>query len=104
MRIFFDPRAPATPSYKTLPLFMRLGAGTYEQFLFRNGWGPDSTAITILAGDHFTDHQHFDKGQFLIYHRGGLAVDSGAYDRMYQPDRHANEYAPRTLAHNCVLV
>ncbi len=104
MRIFFDPRAPSTPSYKTLPLFMRLGAGTYEQVMFRNGWGPDSTAITILAGDHFTDHQHFDKGQFLIYHRGGLAVDSGAYDRMYQPDRHANEYAPRTLAHNCVLV
>ncbi|MBI4873114.1 MAG: heparinase II/III family protein [Acidobacteria bacterium] len=104
MRIFFDPREPVTPSYRTLPLFQRLGAGTYDQFLWRSGWGADSTMITILAGDHYTDHQHFDKGQFLIYRRGGLAVDSGAYDGMYRPDRHANEYAPRTLAHNCLLV
>jgi hypothetical protein len=104
MRIFFDPRAPRTPSYQSLPRAMRLGAGTYEHIMLRNGWAPESTLITILAGDHFTDHQHFDKGQFLIYHRGGLAVDSGAYDRMYQPDRHSNEYAPRTLAHNCMLV
>ena len=104
MRVFYDPRAPDEPSYRTLPLFQRLGTGTAEQFSLRNGWGPDSTAITILAGNHFTDHQHFDKGQFLIYHRGGLAVDSGTYDRMYQADRHSAEYAPRTLAHNCLLV
>ena len=104
MRIFYDPRAPDEPLYRTLPLFQRLGTGTAEQFSLRNGWGPDSTAITILAGDHFTDHQHFDKRQFLIYHRGGLAVDSGTYDRMYQADRHSAEYAPRTLAHNCLLV
>jgi len=104
MRIFFDPRAAKMPSYQTLPQAMRLGAGTYEHLMFRNGWTPASTLITILAGDHFTDHQHFDKGQFLIYHRGGLAVDSGAYDQMYQPGQHSNEYAPRTLAHNCLLV
>ena len=104
MRIFFDPRALRTPSFQTLPRAMRLGAGTYEHIMLRNGWTPGSTLITILAGDHFTDHQHFDKGQFLIYHRGGLAVDGGAYDRMYQPGRHSNEYAPRTLAHNCIIV
>jgi hypothetical protein len=104
MRMFHDAHARRRPSYRTLPLAMRLGAGTYEQIMFRNGWGPDSTLVTILAGDHYTDHQHFDKGQFLIYHRGGLAIDSGAYDGMYQPGRHPNEYAQRTLAHNCLLV
>ncbi|MGE5644552.1 MAG: heparinase II/III family protein [Acidobacteriota bacterium] len=104
MRIFGDARASRTPSYRTLPLAMRLGAGAYEQIMFRNGWDPGSTLVTILGGSHFTDHQHFDKGQFLIYHRGGLAIDSGAYDGMYQPGRHSNEYAQRTLAHNCLLV
>jgi len=104
MRIFYDPNAPRSPSYKTLPLAMRLGEGTYEQIVFRNGWGMDNTHIAILAGDHFTDHQHFDKGQFLIYHRGGLAIDSGTYDGMYKRGTHAGEYAPRTLAHNCLLI
>lgn len=104
MRIFFDPRAGLWPSYTTLPTFLRLGAGSFEQFMLRSGWTQDSTMITIVAGDHYTDHQHFDKGQFLIYHRGGLAIDSGAYWQMYKPGAHANEYAPRTLAHNCLLV
>jgi hypothetical protein len=104
MRIFFDPRASRTPSYRTLPLAARMGAGTYEQVVWRSGWDRDSTHITVLAGDHFTDHQHFDKGQFLIYHGGALAVDGGAYDGMYKPGGHPNEYASRTLAHNCLLV
>lgn len=103
MRIFFERAAAREPSYHTLPTAMRMGAGTYEQIVFRGGWRPDSTQVTILAGDHFTDHQHFDKGHFLIYRRGGLAIDGGAYDGMYKPG-HWNDYACRTVAHNCVLV
>jgi hypothetical protein len=104
MRMFSDARAPLTPSFRTLPLAMRLGAGTDEHIVFRNGWNVDSTQITILAGSHYTDHQHFDKGSFLIYHGGGLAVDSGTYDSMYKAGGHWNNYATRTLAHNCLLV
>lgn len=104
MRVFHDLRASREPSYKTLPRALRMGEGTYEHIAWRNGWGPDSTLITILAGDHFTDHQHFDKGSFLIYQHGGLAVDSGAYDGMYKKGGHSGEYAVRTLAHNCLLV
>ena len=104
MRVFHDPSAPLAPSYHTLPLSMRLGTGTGEQIMFRNGWGPDSTLITVLAGDHYTDHQHFDKGHFLIYRRGGLLVDSGVYDVLYRPRSHWTEYACRTLAHNSLLV
>ncbi len=94
MRIFWNPADAVTPSYRTLPLFDRFGPGTYEQFVFRNGWDPASTHIAVIAGDHFTDHQHFDKGQFLIYHGSGLAVDSGTYDGMYKPEHHSTEYAP----------
>jgi hypothetical protein len=104
MRVFHDPTARRTPSYRTLPTGLWLGKGTSEHIVLRNGWNEDSTMITILGGDHFTDHQHFDKGHFLVYHRGGLAVDSGAYDGMYRPGEHPNEYAQRTLAHNCLLI
>ena len=104
MRVFADSAAPRDPSYRTYPLFLRMGDGTDDRIVFRNGWGADSTMITIVAGDQYTDHQHFDKGQFLIYHGGGLAVDSGAYDSLYEPGKHWNDYACRTLAHNCLLV
>ncbi len=104
MRVFWSPDEPQEPSYRTLPTFLRFGPGTLEQFMIRSGWTGSSTHIAINGGNQFTDHQHFDKGQFLIYHRGGLAIDSGGYDRMYQPGKHANEYAPRTVAHNALLV
>ncbi len=104
MRMFFDPRAPVEPSYKTLPLALRLGKGSDEHIVFRNGWGPGSTLISILSGNHYTDHQHFDKGHFLIYHNGGLLVDSGAYDGMSAVNSHWSNYSTRTLAHNCLLI
>ncbi len=104
MRIFSGRAASQNPSYQTYPHFLRMGAGTDERIVFRNGWGADSTMITIVAGNHYTDHQHFDKGQFLIYHRGGLVVDSGAYDSLNEPNGHWDGYACRTLAHNCLLV
>jgi len=104
MRFFHEPSAPRAPSFHTLPLGARMGAGTTDHIVLRSGWSQDSTMVTILAGDHFTDHQHFDKGHFLIYRRGGLAIDGGAYDELYKPGGHWNEYASRTLAHNCLLV
>jgi hypothetical protein len=83
---------------------LRLGAGTDERIVWRSGWDEDSTMITILAGNHYTDHQHLDKGHFLIYHRGGLTADGGAYDNLYKPHAHWNDYSSRTLAHNCLLL
>jgi hypothetical protein len=104
MRVFEEPAASRNPSYRTYPLSLRMGAGTDDRMVFRNGWGSNSTMITIVAGDQYTDHQHFDKGQFLIYRGGGLAVDSGGYDSLYKPGKHWNNYSCRTLAHNCLLV
>ena len=43
MLVNYDASLPNQPSYKTLPLSMRLGENAYEQIMFRNGWEEDST-------------------------------------------------------------
>lgn len=102
MMISFDAKLPDKPSYKTLPLTLRLGKNAYEHIMFRNGWEESSTMITYISGDHYTDHQHLDKGNFLIYKKGGLTVDGGGYPSMYG-DNWSN-YSTRTLAHNGILI
>jgi len=102
MMLFYDKNIPTTPSYAQLPLATRMGAGTFEQVVFRSGWTEDDTVITFISGNHFTDHQHFDRGHFQIYHKGGLTCDSGAYDHMY--GSHHSNYFTRTVAHNSLLI
>lgn len=103
MMVCHDPDLPDQPSYKTLPLAMRFGKDTYEHIMFRNSWDVDGTLITYISGDQYTHHQHLDKGHFLIFRNGGLAVDGGGYGSPMYGDNWAN-YSTRTLAHNCVLV
>ncbi len=67
----------------------------------RSGWGPDDTYITFEAGDYFGSHNHLDQNSFTIYHRGGLALDSGGYDGY---GTHHEMYAVRSIAHNTVLI
>ncbi len=102
MMMFYDATAPLVPSYTSLPLAVRMGSNTFEQVVFRSGWGEESTVVTFLSGNHFVDHQHFDKGHFQIYHKGGVTADAGAYDSMYS--NHHKNYATRTVAHNSLLV
>jgi hypothetical protein len=102
MMSLYNADLPNEPSYKTLPLAMRFGEGSYEHIMFRSSWEEDGTLITYISGDHYTDHQHFDRGNFLIYHKGALVSDAGAYSNMY--GNHWSNYACRTLAHNNVLI
>ena len=102
MLVNYDSSLPDSPSYKSLPLVMRFGENTYEHIMFRSGWGEDATLITYISGDHYTDHQHFDKGHFLIYKNGGLVIDGGGYSSMYASSW--SNYSTRSLAHNSVLV
>lgn len=103
MLVFADPDAPRDArAYASQPLGQVFGRGTLDLVALRSRWDEDGVAITFQAGDHFVDHQHFDKGAFTIYHRGALAIDSGAYDRMYGP--HHRQYATRSIAHNVPLV
>jgi hypothetical protein len=103
MLLFADPQARRdAAAYAAQPLVQVFGRGTLDLVIVRHGWNEDGTMLTFTAGDHFLDHQHFDKGAFTLYHHGALAIDSGAYDRMYSA--HHCQYATRTIAHNAPLV
>jgi hypothetical protein len=74
-----------------------------DHVVLRDGWGPDATWIQFLAGPFFAKHQHLDRNAFTIYHRGYLAVDSGA-DYTDTESPHYLNYYRRTIAHNTLLV
>lgn len=73
----------------------------------RTGWDYDVNSDDMVVfmktpENFFEGHAHRDAGQFQIYYKGMLAIDSGAYyaynsvnDRMYYK---------QTLAHNCILI
>jgi hypothetical protein len=71
--------------------------------VMRNGWQPESTWIEFDCGPYLAKHQHLDQNQFTIYHRGYLAIDSGA-DYTDTESPHYLNYYRRTVAHNSVLV
>ena len=95
------PRDPAVTSPEELPLH-RYFPGV-DQVVFRNGWTSGSTRIEFDCGPYLAKHQHLDRNHFTIYHRGHLAIDSGAdYTEAESP--HYLNYYRRTIAHNSVLV
>jgi Heparinase II/III-like protein len=71
--------------------------------VMRNGWSPSSTWIEFDCGPYLAKHQHLDQNQFTIYHRGYLAIDSGA-DYTDTESPHYLNYYRRTVAHNSILV
>ncbi len=71
--------------------------------VLRDGWSPESTWIEFDCGPYFAKHQHLDQNQITIYHRGYLAIDSGA-DYTDTESPHYLNYYRRTVAHNSVLV
>jgi len=71
--------------------------------VMRNGWTPESTWIEFDCGPYLAKHQHLDQNQFTIYHRGYLAIDSGA-DYTDTESPHYLNYYRRTIAHNSVLI
>lgn len=74
-----------------------------DQVVFRNGWGPNATRIEFDCGPYLAKHQHLDRGHFTIYHRGHLAIDSGA-DYTESESPHYINYYRRTVAHNTMLI
>jgi hypothetical protein len=95
------PRNPALAGEVELPrqhLFSGIG-----DLIMRDGWGKESTWIAFNAGPYVAKHQHLDQNQFTIYHKGYLAIDSGAdYTDIESP--HYLNYYRRTVAHNTMLV
>ena len=96
-----SPRNPALASAEELPPH-RYFPGV-DQVVFRNGWGSGATRIEFDCGPYLAKHQHLDRNHFTIYHRGHLAIDSGA-DYTDTESPHYLNYYRRTIAHNSMLV
>ncbi|HEY8713892.1 MAG TPA: heparinase II/III family protein, partial [Candidatus Acidoferrum sp.] len=95
------PRNPALAYESALPrqkFFPGVG-----HLVMRDGWTPDSTWIEFDCGPYFSKHQHLSQNHFSIYHRGYLAIDSGA-DYTDTESPHYLNYYRRTIAHNSILV
>jgi len=88
-------------SWRELPPSQVINPEHLGLAVLRSGWGEADTYITFEAGDYFGSHNHLDQNSFTIYHRGGLALDSGGYDGYGEQHE---MYAVRSLAHNTVLV
>src|SRR5262249_42668476 len=67
------------------------------------GWGPDDTWIEFTCGPYFAKHDHLDTNQFVVYHKGHLAIDAGADYTETESPHYLNQYR-RTVAHNSMLV
>jgi len=95
------PSDPALASENDLPR-QRYFPGV-GHLVIRDGWMKDSTWIEFDCGAYLAKHQHLDQNQINIYHRGYLAIDSGA-DYTDSESPHYLNYYRRTIAHNSVLV
>jgi hypothetical protein len=95
------PRDPAQAAESELPR-QRYFPGV-GHLVMRDGWRSESTWIEFDCGPYFAKHQHLDQNQITIYHRGYLAIDSGA-DYTDTESPHYLNYYRRTVAHNSVLV
>ncbi|UCD30549.1 MAG: heparinase II/III family protein [Planctomycetota bacterium] len=83
----------------------------------RSGWGFGETVLLFDYGQpYWRSRQHFDAGQFQIYRKGRLAIDSGddvTYEAIPLKEGKAtlagktgdwDHYLQATIAHNCITV
>jgi len=91
---------------KELPLSLYSGP-LQGGVVARTGWDNDVKSDDMVVfmktpENFFEGHAHRDAGQFQIYYKGMLAIDSGAYYAYNSAnDRY---YYKQTLAHNCILI
>jgi heparin/heparan-sulfate lyase len=77
---------------------------TMGQVFLRSGTDADDTYCLFSCDGILSQHRHYDALNFIIYHRGFLALDSGTrYEEFVNGEHLANYYA-QTVAHNCVLI
>ena len=107
--LFFDPDLrPADP--RKLPLSRLFGAPC-GSLVARTGFDlfePRTVVASFKIGQvMFKNHQHRDSGQFQIFYRDMLALDSGVYESSvpgaaYRSEHRMN-YMRHTIAHNCMV-
>jgi len=74
------------------------------QVFMRSGTGLDSTYCLFTCGGILRQHRHFDALNFVLYHRGHLALDSGTRYLEFDNGQHLANYFAQTVAHNCVVI
>jgi len=74
------------------------------QIFMRSGTGKDDTYCLFSCGGALTQHRHYDALNFVIYHRGFLALDSGTRYKEFDNGQHLANYFAQTVAHNCVVI
>ena len=74
------------------------------QVFMRSGTGADDTYCLFTCGGVLRQHRHFDALNFVIYHRGFLALDSGTRYLEFDNGQHLANYYAQTVAHNCVVI
>jgi heparin/heparan-sulfate lyase len=74
------------------------------QVFLRSGTGPDDTYCLFSCGGVLNQHRHFDALNFVVYHRGYLALDSGTRYKEFDNGEHLANYYAQTVAHNCVVI
>ena len=74
------------------------------QVFMRSGTGPYDTYCLFTCGGILAQHRHLDALNFVIYHRGFLALDSGTRYLEFDNGQHLANYFAQTVAHNCVVI
>ncbi|MCE5252148.1 heparinase II/III family protein [bacterium] len=75
---------------------------TLGQVFMRSGAGPDDTYSLFTIGSEVPSHKQFDEGNFIIYKKGWLALDTGT--RGMSTSYQLRHYYSQTVAHNCTLI
>ena len=87
---------------ETLPMARHFE--TMGQIMMRSGTGKDDTYCLFSCGGILSQHRHYDALNFVIYHRGFLALDSGTRYKEFDNGEHLANYYAQTVAHNCVVI
>jgi hypothetical protein len=100
--LFHQPSISLKPGMDSLPKEAIFGKDSLGYVVIRSGWGPDDVFFRFNCGDYFTGHQHADQGNFVIFKKAPLAIDSGYYTNW--GTQHRENYYRRTIAHNTILI
>ena len=114
VKILYGPCDHAEAARRACPLGRNFGGGWIAM---RSGWTPGDTVVLFDAGQPFWHaRQHFDAGQFQIYRKHRLAIDSGddvtfnaipakGGKTLIGGERADwDQYYAATIAHNCITV
>jgi len=91
------------PEQATIRTHWAKGTGTV---FTRSDWTESATWVMFQCGARFSYHQALDQGNFNIYKKGDLVINSGVYEPSGPTEQsgHLQAYKSRAIAHNTLIV